>query len=76
MGFHTDTVTMDQLESEGAKDAAKVWDAEGIKSKNQMFTGWNTKADGIGDALEPGDPLTVELLLTADPLDIVDIYAQ
>ncbi|MDD7602539.1 MAG: fibronectin type III domain-containing protein [Firmicutes bacterium] len=76
VGFHTDTVTMDQLQSEGAKDFAKVWDAEGIKSKNQMFTGWNTKADGTGTALEPGDPLTAELLLTADPLDIVDVYAQ
>ena len=76
VGFHTDIVTMDQLEGEGTKDGAKVWDAEGIKSKNQMFTGWNTKADGTGTALEPGDPLTAELLLTADPLDIVDIYAQ
>ena len=67
---------MDKLQEGGAADYAKVWDAEGFKAYNMMFNGWNTKADGTGQALEPGDPVTAELLLNADVMDIVDIYAQ
>lgn len=73
---YTDIVTMDKLQEGGAADYAKVWDAEGFKAYNMMFNGWNTKADGTGQALEPGDPVTAELLLNADVMDIVDIYAQ
>ena len=74
--FYTDIVTMDKLQENGASEYAKVWDAEGFKAYNMMFNGWNTKADGTGQALEPGDPVTAELLLNADVMDIVDIYAQ
>ena len=73
---YTDIVTMDKLQESGASEYAKVWDAEGFKAYNMMFNGWNTKADGTGQALEPGDPVTAELLLNADVMDIVDIYAQ
>ncbi len=75
-GFHTDIVTMDKLQEGGAADYARVWDAEGIKAYNMMFDEWNTKSDGTGTALQPGEPVTAELLLTADVMDIVDIYAQ
>ena len=61
--FYTDIVTMDKLQENGASEYAKVWDAEGFKAYNMMFNGWNTKADGTGQALEPGDPVTAELLL-------------
>ena len=74
--FYTDIVTMDKLQESGGGDYAKVWDAEGFKAYNMMFDEWNTKADGTGTALQPGDPITAELLLTADVMDIVDIYAQ
>ena len=73
---YTDVVTMDKLQEGGAENYAKVWDADGFKAYNMMFNGWNTKADGTGTALQPGDPITAELLLTADVMDIVDIYAQ
>lgn len=72
--FYTDIVTMDKLQESGGGDYAKVWDAEGFKAYNMMFDEWNTKADGTGTALQPGDPITAELL--ADVMDIVDIYAQ
>ncbi|MGN0736286.1 MAG: hypothetical protein ACI4LP_10825 [Anaerovoracaceae bacterium] len=75
-GFHTDIVTMDKLQEGGAADYAKVWDAEGFKAYNMMFDEWNTSADGTGTALQQGEPVTAELLLTADVMDIVDIYAQ
>lgn len=75
-GTHTDIVTMDKIQENAADDYAKVWDAEGFKAYNMMFDGWNTKADGTGQALEPGEAITAELLLTADVMDIVDIYAQ
>ena len=74
--FYTDIVTMDKLKEGDAAEYAKIWDAEGFKAYNMMFNGWNTKADGTGQALEPGDPVTAELLLNADVMDIVDIYAQ
>lgn len=74
--FYTDIVTMDKLQESGGGDYAKVWDAEGFKAYNMMFDEWNTKADGTGTVLQPGDPITAELLLTADVMDIVDIYAQ
>ena len=74
--FYTDIVTMDKLQENGASEYAKVWDAEGFKAYNMMFNGWNTKADGTGQALEPGDPVTAELLRNKDVMDIVDIYAQ
>lgn len=73
---YTDVVTMDKLQEGGAENYAKVWDAEGFKAYNMMFNGWNTKADGTGQALEPGDPVTAELLRNKDVMDIVDIYAQ
>ena len=73
---YTDFVTMDKLKEGGAGDYVKVWDAEGFKAYNMMFDGWNTKADGTGQALEPGDAVTAELLLSADVMDIVDVYAQ
>ena len=73
---YTDVVTMDKLQEGGAENYAKVWDAEGFKAYNMMFNGWNTKADGTGQAIEPGNPVTAELLFTADVMDIVDIYAQ
>lgn len=75
-GIHTDMVTMTQIKSEDAEDYAKIWDAEGFKAYSMMFNGWNTKADGTGQAFKPGDPVTAELLLTADVMDIIDIYAQ
>lgn len=75
-GTHTDIVTMDKIQENAADDYAKVWDAEGFKAYNMMFDGWNTKADGTGTALQPGEPVTAELLLTADVMDIVDVYAQ
>lgn len=74
--FYTDIVTMDKLQEGGAADYSKVWDAEGFKAYNMMFDEWNTSADGTGTALQPGEPVTAELLLTADVMDIVDIYAQ
>lgn len=66
---NADTATGDTPESEGVTGDAVTVNENGYANVGYTFTGWNTKPDGTGTSIDPGDKYTL-------PAGDTTVYAQ